>query len=472
MGPMRWIAALLMLCFASSAIVAKDVDAKAACRAVDNVFAKSDAKAREKELAKLDGDTLDAPTAAEARSHALQLQRKGPKQLPKLEEAHEGALSYDYEVRAKRTVYKTFALLDLPPGISADKPVSLVLGLHSALGTAWSELRGLRSCAQTAADHPLRNCIIACPNALNRGNTADDPRGNPPGPTEYFGWGPKQEGIDSILNLLDQLLAAYNIDLDRIYIVGAAGMGGEAAFHIAQLRPSQFAAICVRDTLPPCHYPELPAKTDLEALRKAKTLGDQKVEFPWAACYLNTPIYWLHSDGDTRYPTAHARQCRDAMLAAKVPLKYTEYEGTHGSGSTQQVAAVVREALQHGRALPHTITARGMRDGGNRNFWLQIDKQSLDGKAAGWPAKANAGGLVTAQLDRERNAIIVTSDGVREVTVYLYDEFLNLDAEITLIVNGRERKVSLQRELKVLARTAAEFAGTGEVYTAAIAITM
>ena len=75
------------------------------------------------------------------------------------------------------------------------------------------------------------------------------------------------------------------------------------------------------------------------------------------------------------------------------------------------------------------------------------------------------------ELKRERNAVIVSTEGVHELTLYLYDEFLNLNAEILLVVNGQERRVTVKRELRVLARTAAEFAGTGEVYTAAVVIT-
>jgi hypothetical protein len=154
-----------------------------------------------------------------------------------LKEAHEKALDYLYEVRNKKTVYKNFALVDLPAGITKDTPVPLVIGLHSELSTAWYELRGLRTCM--GGDHPMRKCIIACPNALNRGNTPDDPRKNPPGEKEYFGWGPKREGIDTVLNLLDGLIRDFNIDRDRIYLTGM-GTGGEAAFNLVQMRPSQF----------------------------------------------------------------------------------------------------------------------------------------------------------------------------------------------------------------------------------------
>jgi poly(3-hydroxybutyrate) depolymerase len=465
----------ILLCAAYSAVLAKDVDTKDAKRGLDAVFSKSDAKARDKELKKLEGDTLGAVAAAEARTYALQLQRVAPRSLPELDEVHEGSLNYEYEVNGKKTKYTNFALLDLPAGVSAAKPAPLVIGLHSDLGTAWLELSGMRTAMRSDGDHPLRNCIIACPQALNRGNTADDPRANPPGEREYFGWGPRREGIDTVFNLLDRLLIDFNIDRDRVYLFGGAAMGGEACFHLAQLRPSTFAAICVRDTLPARWYPDLPRDADLEPLRKDGTLGQQKVEFPWLECYRNTPVHWVHADGDKKYPTAHAHQARDAMKAASVPLEYYEYEGFHGSGPTATIARAMKAALGHTRTLPTTITARGVRHdsssmGNSRNYWVEITKESYAGGKGDWPYKILAGGKVTVTAAREDNSLTITTDGVSEIIVYLTDDLLYLDREIKLVVNGEERKATVGRALLALAETASDFRGPGEAYVARLAI--
>lgn len=471
---LRTFFVLLALSAAFSCVLAKDVDAKSARRRLDAVFSKSDPKLREKELRKLEGDTLDEAAAGEARAHALTLQRRAPKKLPKLEEAHEGAFNYEYQVRAGNTTYTNFALLDLPADISVDKPAPLVVGLHSDLGTAWLELSALRASSREVPG--LRECIRACPQALNRGNTTDDPRNNPPGLREYFGWGPKRAGIDTVFNLLDQLIAEFNIDRDRIYLVGAAGMGGEAAFHLAQLRPSQFAALCVRDCLPPRWYPDLAATTDLEELRKAGTLGEQKVEFGWLECYRNTPVYWLHADDDKKYPTAHARQARDAMKAAEVPLEYQEYSGGHATGSTATLSKALQGCIGVKRnPLPVTITARGVRHdsaslGNDRNYWVEISSQEYPGRKGDWPYRILAGGKVTVTAGKADNTLTINSDGVSRVTVYLTDELLQLDREIKLVVNGEQRTVTVTRELKLLARTASDNADSGEAWTASLTI--
>ena len=473
---MRVLSACLLLLLIAPFVVAKDIDAKHAKRRLDDVFSKSDEKAREKQIDKLKGSTLDTQAAEEARAHALQLQRTPPKKLPKLDEAHQGALNYEYEVRTKKTKYTNFALIDVPRGISKDTPTPLVIGLHSTLGTAWLELSGMRTCMRGVSDHPLRDCIIACPQALNRGNTADDPRENDKkGERQYFGWGPKREGIDTVFNLLDQLLVDFNIDRERIYLVGGANMGGEGCFHLAQLRPSQFAAICVRDTLPPCYYPELDPDADLDALRKAKTLGEQTVVFPWVECYRNTPVYWVHADGDTKYPTAHAHQARDAMKAGGVPLEYYEYEGFHGSGPTPTISKAIAECVKTTRSTPTVITARGVRDdsaslGNDRNYWVEIIKQKFEGKRGDWEFQIFAGGEVTVEAHKGENTLTVTSDGVSGITIYLHDGILYLDREIKLVINGKERTVTPTRELETLARTGTDMRETGEAYTCALSI--
>lgn len=469
----RFSAVLLCLLVAYPCAVAKDVDARSAKRRLDNVFSKT-GKRVDREVARLEGLTLTPDAGAEARGHALGLQRTPPDELPELDEVHQGAREFLYEVRTERTKYSNFAMVDLPPGLSADKPAPLVIALHSALGTAWRELSGLRACMRSARDHPLRECVIACPQALNRGNTAEDPRENPIGEREYFGWGPKREGVDTVFNLLDALIEQFNIDRDRIYLVGGANMGTEGAFHLAQLRPSQFAAICVRDGLPPRYYPELDDDADLEALRKDGKLAEQEVVFPWIECYRNTPIHWLHADSDKKFPTGHAHRARDAMVAAGVPVEFYEYEGPHASGSAALIAKALKACLGTERdPNPTTIIARGVKDedetaGNGRNYWVQITGESYGDK--GRVFQELAGSQVTVTADKTDNSLSIQSEGVREIIVYLHDDLLDLGREIKLVIDGKERTVNVKRELQVLARTAIDFKNTGEAYTARLVV--
>ncbi|MBE7490877.1 MAG: hypothetical protein HS108_03800 [Planctomycetes bacterium] len=443
-------------------------------RSLDAIFAAKDDKTRDKLISALAGRELTDHAAA--REHALGLQRRVPAALPELKIAHEGALDYPYQVRTRRTVYNNYAMVDLPKGLSRDKPVPLVIGLHSEKGTAWYELSGLRACLRTGAGG-LGDCILACPQALNRGLTSHDPTTNPPGITEYFGWGPKQEGVDTVLNLIDGLVRDYNIDRDRIYLTGG-GMGGEACFRLAQLRPCQFAAICVRDALPMHYLTELKPNDgkQIADLRAAGKLGEQPVEFPWLLAHRNMPVTWVHANDDKKYPTAWARKARDAMQQAKLPLQFHEYEGFHGSAKVELIAQALGEMLQHRREpSPAELTARGMKGddnpGNNRHGWLEIKQQTWQGKRGDWPEKQAAGGLVTVSTSKAENLITVTSEGVSELVLWLHDGLIDLSKPIRLVVNGKEREpVTLKRDQGVLAQTAWDMRQTGEAYTAKLAV--
>jgi len=441
---------------------------------LDAVFAAKDDKARDKLIAALNGREITDPAAA--RSHALGLQRRAPAKLPELKEAHEGALDYTYQVRTKRTVYNNYAMIDLPKGISAAKPVPLVIGLHSRKGTAWYELSGLRTCLRGGAAG-LGDCILACPQALNRGLSTHDPDTNPPGIQEYFGWGPAQEGVDTVLNLLDGLLRDFNVDRDRIYLTGG-GMGGEGCFRLAQLRPSQFAAICVRDALPMHYLTEFkPTEAKkIDDLRAEGKLGEQAVEFPWLACHSNVPVTWVHANDDKTYPTGWARKARDIMTAAKLPLQFHEYEGFHGSAKVELIAQAMGEMLQHKReANPAELTARGMKEAdnpGNSRFgWLEIKQQTFAGKKGDWPEKQAAGGLASATINKAENLITVTSEGVSELVLWLHDDLIDLNKPIRVVVNAKEREpVTVKRDQGTLAQTAWDMRNTGEAYTAKLTV--
>lgn len=406
---MRLMYALVLLGVLAPLAVAKDADAKDAARWVRNALETADPKVREKELAKLSGWTLTADSAREVRQTTLDWQRSAPKKLPTLEVVHEGAYGFDYEVRSRGARYDNFAMLDLPRGLAAEKPVPLVIGLHSDLGTGWMELSGLRTCLRNGAG-ALADCILACPQALNRGNTATDPRDNPPGDKEYFGWGPKQAGIDTVFNLLDALLAQFNIDRDRIYLTGV-GMGGQACFDLVALRPSQFAAICVRDAVPSFHLPGV-KEDQLEQLRADRKLHEQSAEMPYAACNA-VPVFWVHADDDKKFPTAWARQARDAMKAAGATVDYREYEGFHGAGPPSLTASALAECLKTRRGTPTAIAARNTiaekdRTGNDRWHWLRIKSFKRLGARTDWPVKRQAGGYVKARIVREENAIYWT----------------------------------------------------------------
>ena len=420
---------------------------------------------REEALTKDDAEAL--------RGRATELMTAGPKKLPELETANQGASKLDYKVTHDNVIYHNYALLDLPEGIAADKPVPLCIGLHSFKGTSWYELSGLRSCIRARENHPLADAIIACPQALNRGTSSDDPADAPrEGRKQYFGWGPDERGVATVIRLLEELTALYNIDRDRVYLTGI-GMGGEGAFFLASVYPSLFAAICPRDAHPPLWYPKLEAgdAQGIEKLRKAEAVEDGDVEFPWLESLRQTRVCWVHADGDRVYPTSFAKLARKRLDALGGKVDYHEYEGFHASGST----ALISEALagmastsrpaDTGEVYVRASTSAGV----YRNRWLEIvEPLPLENPRGHIWAKA-AAGWARAKIDREKNRIVVECDRVSSLRFHLDDGLIDLNRPIVVVVNGKEKPPQSARRLNsTIIDTALNFSRSGNVYFAEI----
>ena len=58
--------------------------------------------------------------------------------------------------------------------------------------------------------------------------------------------------------------------------------------------------------------------------------------------------------------------------------------------------------------------------------------------------------LLVAEANRENNTVTITSRGVTSFFLYLNDALVDLDQEVTLVVNGRETKHKFRRRLETM----------------------
>jgi predicted peptidase len=106
------------------------------------------------------------------------------------------------------------------------------------------------------------------------------------------------------LKALDQTVAEYNGDPDRLYLTGLS-LGGFGSFLIASQHPNKFAAV-----VPICGGVR---GVDLKSV--AEKLKD-------------VPMWIFHGDADTVVPPARSREMVEAIKAAGgAKVKYTEYPG-------------------------------------------------------------------------------------------------------------------------------------------------
>ncbi len=106
----------------------------------------------------------------------------------------------------------------------------------------------------------------------------------------------------AVTALLDDVVAKYDVDPDRIYLTGLS-MGGGGTWHVAALQPGRFAAIA-----PICGW------TDP---RDAVKLG-------------KLPVWAIHGDVDGAVPYMETEQMVDALRNAGGNVKFTiHHDGNH-----------------------------------------------------------------------------------------------------------------------------------------------
>jgi polyhydroxybutyrate depolymerase len=128
----------------------------------------------------------------------------------------------------KRTYY-----IHLPPGFKKEKPAPLVIALHGGGGNARSlDLLASRGTLRTAADK--RGIVLVFPDALNK-EWWD-------GREKIPGRGGKRDDVGFISKLIDEMIKAYGIDPERVYVTGMSN-GGFMSIRLAMDLSEKIAAI-------------------------------------------------------------------------------------------------------------------------------------------------------------------------------------------------------------------------------------
>jgi predicted peptidase len=105
---------------------------------------------------------------------------------------------------------------------------------------------------------------------------------------------------DLLISLLDDVMARYRIDPDRVYLTGMS-MGGRGTWYLAYRHPDRFAAI-----VPICAYSPI---TD------------------WARGLKNLPVWVFHGDKDTVVPISDSEDMVKALRAEGNDARFTVLPG-------------------------------------------------------------------------------------------------------------------------------------------------
>jgi predicted peptidase len=121
------------------------------------------------------------------------------------------------------------------------------------------------------------------------------------------------------ITALDQTLAEFSTDRDRVYLTGLS-MGGNGTWHLAYRFPERFAAIA-----PICSFVTVP--NGVKGF-KAAVPTDSGVPFMTLARRLGSlPIWIFHGEVDPAVPVIQSRDAADAIRRTRGEVKYTEFLG-------------------------------------------------------------------------------------------------------------------------------------------------
>jgi pimeloyl-ACP methyl ester carboxylesterase len=188
-------------------------------------------------------------------------------------------------LRADKLADNARYTLFVPEGYDPLRPTPLVVGLHGGgAGGADGKLvvgSGADAMSFYQGECDARGWICVCPTAATAG------------------WGerPNCELIDA---LLEELLALYNVDENRIYLVGHS-MGGGGTWSQGSRLPETWAAIA-----PAASF----GVDGLSALERTRT-----------------PFYVYHSDNDPRCSVDGVRPHMQNLLGKDIDFVYTELPG-------------------------------------------------------------------------------------------------------------------------------------------------
>jgi dienelactone hydrolase len=336
-------------------------------------------------------------------------------------------------------------VLWVPKDYTPDKAWRLIISLHGQNGTGDQFIRNWLPDVQRDG-----TTFLLCPSA-GRG-----------------GWGASLLGYHHILDSLHDVLAAYSIDADRVFVDGAS-MGGNGSFQFACFYPDLFAGAAPRSGGPAFRY--IPTGTGKQ---------DRTVTAEGLENLLATPLYWIVGAKDPEVPNAWVKIAKAQLDPLKSDFTFREFpEGGHEWFPQENAAVLEWMGTKRRDAYAPRVALDTNERAYNRNFWLEItdftgkellkrnyldfDKKTIEERIL-FPEHAHA----RAELVPESNEIKLTTTGVRELKVYLHERMIDFSKPLTLTVNGSRSKVDVRPSLETLLESARR--DRGLLYTASVKV--
>ena len=142
-------------------------------------------------------------------------------------------------------------------------------------------------------------------------------------PQTQSGW--LGEPAEQAMKALDQTVAEFNGDAQRIYLTGAS-LGGYGSWYLAAKYPNKFAAVV--PVSGGVMTPSVQPLAALKSLMPAEMFALYSAPDPYAAfakAVGKTPVWIFHGGQDDTIDVNESRKMAAALKAAGGTVKYTEY---------------------------------------------------------------------------------------------------------------------------------------------------
>jgi hypothetical protein len=290
------------------------------------------------------------------------------------------------------------------------------------------------------------------------------------GQSEWWTWGQ----VQNILTLVDTVKRRYNVDESRVYLTGISD-GGTGAYFFGMREATPWAAC-----LPLNGHPSVLANPDVGA-------DGQLYPVNMTGC----PLRVVNGGRDRLYPAASVVPLVDMFKRGGIPLDFQVYEEAgHDTSWWPEERPKFEAFLAAHPRQPHPArlsweTERV--DRYNRFRWVQIDRLgarpsdvALDDLNRFSPAR----GVNVALYDRSKpsgrvdavrtgNTVELKTRGVRELTLLLSPDTLDLSKPVVVTVNGRTvHQGTVAKDPGVLLKWAARDNDRTMLYAAELRITV
>lgn len=250
------------------------------------------------------------------------------------------------------------------------------------------------------------------------------------------------ESDDYLADVIRECKSRFNIDPDRVFLIGHS-MGGFGAYHHIQRQPDRFAGVVVNaGSWSLAHWPVIRGTR----LCIVQGVHDAQPE-----------VRWHYTD------IQYARWTDKLLSREKLDYVYMEHDGEHAvHHGREYIARFLKSAqdLRRDPCSPHVVLASPV--GFKRwycfpvehNRWLTLN-EAVDGKLEydelvedddddfeSWRLehrKSRRDGASIDAVNRGDNTIVATTRNVERFTVWLHPKMVNMTRPVTVIVNGKKR---------------------------------